>query len=76
MEITTIIEYIQTAGFTGLLIVLAIPKLKKRFFGNGNGDITDLHKHAEVANKEMGQVKANLVEVNTKLDIIMRHLKL
>jgi len=56
-EITGLIEIIQNAGFIGLLIVLAIPKLRRSIFGtNGNGsskelkDIKENHLH-DIANK-------------------------
>lgn len=39
-EIKTLVDYIQAAGFVGLLIVLAIPKLRK-LVGFSNGDHTN-----------------------------------
>lgn len=36
-EIQTVVDWVQTAGFTGLLIVLAIPFLRDKIFGNGYG---------------------------------------
>ena len=38
-EILPIVNAISGLGFTGLMIVLAVPKLKKMVFGNGNGEI-------------------------------------
>ena len=44
-EVLTIVNAVSGLGFTGLVIVLAIPKLKRLVFGNGNGakEITENH---------------------------------
>ena len=59
---------------TGLLGYLLT--LKKNGNGNYQAQIDELKKHTAVANQEMEEVKNNLVSINTKLEIIMRHLKL
>ena len=53
---------------------------------NGNGhqevhknfedEIKELKEHAKVANEEMGEVKESLVALNTKMDVVMRHLRI
>lgn len=46
---------------------------------NGNGTehrIEDLEEHAKIANEEMKEVKERLVSIETKMDLILRHLKL
>ena len=50
--------------------------LKNSKNGNGNHRIEDLEKHAEVANNEMHEVKERLVAIETKLDIMINHLKI
>ena len=55
-------------NFEGFLPQNEIDELNKR--------IEDLEKHASVANSEMSEVKESLIALNTKMDIIMRHLKL
>ena len=56
--------------------------LKKLGLGNGenkNGyqlQIDELREHAKIANEEMSEVKERLIGIETKLDIIMRHLKI
>ena len=44
-EILPIVNAISGLGFTGLVLVLAVPKLKKMIFGKGNGtkEITTNH---------------------------------
>lgn len=91
-EIKTIGSFIIDAGswtaLLGLLVILAFPKLRKRFFGNGNSkdplteekirehdeSIAELKGHAEVANKEMGEVKETLGELRTDVKWIKRIL--
>ena len=58
------IDFIQSIGFIGILIILAVPKLRKIVFGdNGNayqGQIDELKKHAQVANDEMGKIQQDI----------------
>jgi len=59
-EITAIIEIVQNIGFVGLLVVLAIPKLRRLVF-NGNGN-----------SKELKEIRENHLEhIATKLDKII-----
>lgn len=45
--------------------------------GNGYKDILENHeKRLEIANSEMGQVREGIAQLNTKMDIVMRHLVL
>ena len=59
---------------TGLLEFIL--NLKKNGKNNAEHRIQDLEKHAEVANAEMKEVKESLVRIETKTDIILKHLKL
>lgn len=47
---------------------------------NGNGkyqeQINELKEHARIANEEMGEIKQGITGLNTKMDIVLRHLKL
>lgn len=72
----------------GLILLLFgrdyIPAILGKFLGvkmNGNGNgyqaqIDELKEHAKVANEEMGEIKEGIVGLNTKMDIVMRHLNL
>ena len=42
-EISQIVSAISGLGFTGLMIVLAVPRLKRMVFGNGTKEITTNH---------------------------------
>ncbi len=72
--ITTFIGYIESIGFVGLLIVLAIPKLRKWFGFNGNGNyqpqIDELHEHAKTANSEMGEIKEHVATIREDISFI------
>lgn len=63
-ELKTVISYVESIGFIGLLILLAFPKTRKWLGFNGNGkyqaQIDELKTHAEVANSEMAEVKTHL----------------
>ena len=72
--IFTTVDWVQKIGMTGLLIILAIPKLKKRVFGNENGyqeqvqqQINELHKHAETSNFEVGKIKEDIAIIRTDI---------
>ena len=77
--ISTIKDIFGSAG-TFLLIFIAWKSgMLKDLLGikkNGNGKIHDLEEHAKVANAEMGEVKEKLIAIDTKVTIIMNHLKL
>jgi len=71
-DIQTIVDFISTVGFVGLLIILAIPNLRKRFgFGNGNDfqetintevkNTLEAHqRHLKIANEEMGDIRDSM----------------
>ena len=70
---------------TALLLVFlnamgVLDKLLALFKKNGNGNyqaqIDELKRHAEISNQEMGEVKEQLVALNVKMDIILKHLKI
>jgi hypothetical protein len=72
-------------ALVGLLAVLAIPKLRKKYWGNGNGNeekikenremIAELKKHAEVANHEMAEIKEVLGKISVDIEWIKKSLK-
>ena len=76
MELFSFIDLISKAGFTGLLIILALPKLRRKVFGNGNGNgisehrIQDLEEHAKIANEEMREIKEQLGRIETDVSFI------
>ena len=70
--------FINNAGAVILIIILYKSGVLSLLLNkNGNGKrVEELEEHARIANKEMGEVKEQLVALNTKVDIIMRHLNL
>ena len=77
------VDGISKVGFTGLLIILAFPTLRQKFFGTNGGstlarheqDIIKLYEHARIANGEMGQVNEKLARIETDLGWIREKLK-
>jgi len=78
-EITTLIDFIQNIGFVGLLIILAIPSLRKKIF-NGEGkiitDIRDNHLHEikEILKETKDDQKSCHIRIEEKLEDIKEHL--
>ena len=76
MELFSFIDLISKAGFTGLLIILALPKLRRKVFGNGNGNsisehrIQDLEGNAKTANDEMRGIKERLGRIEKGVSFI------
>ena len=70
--------FINNAGAVILIIILYKSGVLNLLLNkNGNGKrVGELEEHAKIANEEMGEVKEQLVALNTKVDVIMRHLKL
>jgi len=68
-EIKTIIALVQDAGFIGLLIVLAVPKLRELFgFKNGyQPQIDALQEHARTSNEEVGLIQKDIVIIKTDI---------
>lgn len=69
-QVIQIIDFIQNLGFTGLLIILAIPKLRKRIFnGNGHKDIkSDIIKtieenHFHLVNEKLDGLNETLRDI-------------
>lgn len=83
-ELGSIIELIQTAGFTGLLIILAVPRLRKNIFGmNGYdvmqseikriGDSLVTHMHDEesamkATSAKISRIESDIAFIKGKLD--------
>lgn len=63
MDAVQFVSFIQDVGFTGLLVILAVPSLRKKIFnGNGNGDYKKLQN-------ELSSIRENhLHEIKTLLD--------
>lgn len=82
--ITDILSSLGAWGWIAVIVVILFrPEIVTRVLdflpkknGNGSHRIEELEDHAKVANEEMGEVKESLVALNTKVDIIMRHLKI
>ena len=72
--------FINNAGAVILIIILYKSGVLNLLLNkNGNGKekrVEELEEHAKVANAEMKEVKEQLIALNTKVDIIMRHLNL
>ena len=77
-----VVVFLQKSGIDVIGFVQSL--LKKNGKGNGHKEehrnfdeeIAELKEHAKVANNEMGEVKESLVALNTKMDVVMRHLKI
>ena len=73
-EIKTIIGYIESIGFVGLLILLAVPRSRKFLGFNGNGkyqsQIDLLSDHAKTANEEMSHIKEDIAVIRGDLEFI------
>ncbi len=61
----SLLEGGSNVALMGLLAILAIPKLRKRFF-EGNGVQEEINKamtaHAQKANEEVGEIRSDLKE--------------
>lgn len=70
-ELKTIVEYIQAGGLTGLLIILAIPKLRKMAgFTNGDyaKDIKALwNEIAAIKNNHLHHIQSDVSNVKTDI---------
>ena len=72
-ELKLFIGFIQSIGFTGLLVLLAFPKTRKWLGFNGNSfqpQIDELKKSVKVANHEMGEVKEHLGKIAEDISYI------
>lgn len=73
-EVTVIIAFIQDIGFIGVLIILAVPKLRRRVFGedhdNHQEQIDQLKEHAKVANEEMGEIQESVSNIEKDVAFI------
>lgn len=65
-EIFTIVDAISKLGFTGLLVVLAVPKLRKTIFGNGNGVTKLTENHFPHLENKMDKIIELIGEQNEK----------
>ena len=71
-ELKLFIGFVQSIGFTGLLILLAFPKSRKwlGFNGNSQAQIDELKEHSRVANEEMGLIRADISIIKGDLEFI------
>lgn len=90
-EIATIIQFIQDIGFVGVLIILAIPKLRQKIFGMNGYDImkkemcgladkmsrfeTRLSKHLDDEEAEMKEVHTVLSDIKSDIAFIKGKLE-
>ena len=65
-EILPIVNAISGLGFTGLVLVLAIPKLKRMVFGNGNGTRAITENHLPHLEQKMDKIIEILNEQSIK----------
>ena len=62
-EILSIVNAISGLGFTGLVVVLAVPRLKKIVFGNGEiKELKDNHLHT--INETLKRIEEKLETIN------------
>lgn len=75
-EIKTIVDLIQGAGFVGLLIILAIPTLRKKFgFGSESNNNSEILEHLEqYYNHDLTSFMTKIDAKLDKLDKIESHL--
>lgn len=69
------LDFIQSVGFIGLLIILAVPKLRKLIFNGGNGAEKRIKHLEENHLHEIAEKLDKLIEQNTEILIIIRDLK-
>ena len=66
-EILPKVNAISGLGFTGLVVVLAIPKLKKLVFGNGT-EIQELKdNHLHTINETLERIEKKLETINDNI---------
>lgn len=63
-EVELLIGFVQSIGFTGLLIILAIPSLRDKIFGNNNNN--RILEHLE--NYYNHDLTAFMSGIHTKMD--------
>ena len=74
-DILPIVNAVSGLGFTGLVIVLAVPKLKKMIFGNGNGTKEITTNHLPHLEQKMDSGFERLdKKVDTKFDFVVTKL--
>jgi len=77
MGMETVITYIEGIGFVGLLVILAIPKIRKwAGFSNGNGSKEVLKALEEIKENHLHDLGERMTKIETQLAIVMKHLKL
>lgn len=80
-EVQTVVAGINALGITGILATLAIPSLKARIWGNGNGNghqngngyqrqIDELKEGSAEMQKDMQEVKKDISSVKTDVAFI------
>ena len=83
-EITLLIDWIQNIGFIGVLVILAIPKLRQKIFGFNGYDIMKheierignaLIEHMKEEQKEMKSIKESMSNIKQDVAYIKGKMK-
>lgn len=72
-QVSLAVGFIQNIGFVGLLIVLAVPKLRKQIFGVTDNNTTFQHLE-EYYNHNLTDFVTRISSKIEKLDKIEQHL--
>jgi hypothetical protein len=75
-EIKLVINFIESMGFVGLLIILAVPTLRKKFgFGSESNNNSEILEHLEqYYNHDLTSFMTKIDAKLDKLDKIESHL--
>lgn len=76
-EIKLVINFIESMGFVGLLIILAVPTLRKKFgFGSESNNNSEILEHLEqYYNHDLTTFMSQINTKIEKLDKIESHLE-
>jgi|TARA_Y100000310_G_scaffold249427_1_gene255488 hypothetical protein len=74
IAITNVLDFLETIGFVGLLIILAIPKFRKFFFnGNGSGELKEIRenhlKHISDDMRGMNNMITEFIKIDREFHI-------
>lgn len=73
-EVTIFIDWVQNIGFVGLLIVLAIPKLRQSIFGLNGYDIMkdEINKVSQALIDHMKKEEEEMDDIRDKISTIQK----
>lgn len=67
-EVELVIGFIQSIGFTGLLIILAIPTLRAKIFGGTTSEACDCGGNSEILNHLKNYYNHDLTAFMSSID--------